>query len=167
MSYGKSRSYRNINIDGEIWRWKVGGSHVSIRGPNDGQTYAPWKDELTGVEDVERAEWKGNFHVTPAHIRGYIIKVAGKLDPVSKLKDTFYERASGVYTGGSLGIAIDNQLQIFNVGDGKTEDEKCWIALNYVKYKQGCRFYETAVDIVSRNPKYKKLLTLALLKASK
>jgi len=161
MSWGKQKSYRNININGEIWRWKVGSTHVSIRGPNK-ESYAPYLSEVgSGCEEDY------NFAIYPAEIRAYIIKVAGNLDPIPELKDSFYKREFHCESGDSLNIVINGQNQMFNVGDGKNDDERCWIALNYIKYKYGGRFYETAIEIVSRNLKYKKQLTLALLKASK
>lgn len=162
--------YRKINVNGEEWRWKVGWSNVSIRGPNN-QSFAPFKDELSEIQDVERAEWKGYFHITPAHIRAFILKVSetSDLDLAPILKDVFYEKKGAEYAGGTLAVKIDDELQLLNVGDGKTDEEKFWIALNYLKYKNDrCMFYTLADSIVRSSPIYKskKLLAIALLKAS-
>jgi hypothetical protein len=71
-----------------------------------------------------------------------------------------------MYIGGTLTFTDSNKNTAFmNVGHGKDDDETCWTALNYIKYKgHRYHFYETAIDIVSKFPKYKKLLSIALLK---
>ena len=161
-------SYRKINVNGEEWQWKVGWSHVSIKGPNN-QSYAPYKDELTEIDDVERAEWKGYFHITPKHIRAFILKVSGDLDVAPILENIFWEKQYAEYAGGTLTVKIDDELQFLNVGDGKTEEERVWIALNYLKYRhEGCAHYALAESIVRNSDmfKSKKLLAIALLKSS-
>lgn len=160
---------RNINIDGKIWRWKVGRGAVSIRDPENKHSYVDFTT-LTGIEDVERTSWKGNLHIQPKHVRNYIDvhlrdRSETKINIIKKLKDVFYERIPAIYVGGTLTFSTNNKNIVFvNVGHGKNDDEKCWIALNYIKYKHRYHFYETAIDIVSRFPKYKKLLAIALLK---
>jgi len=173
MSRRKSKSYRNINVDGEIWRWKVGSGSVSIRDPENKHHFVNFTT-LTGIEDTERASWKGYLHIQPKHVRNYIDvhlreRFKTKIDIMKSLKNIFYKKKSAHYLGGTLvfNVNVDNSERFVsvNVGDGKDDDEKCWIALNYIKNK-GYRyhFYKTAIDIVSKFPKYKKLLSIALLK---
>lgn len=160
-------SYRKINIDGEMWRWKVGHSHISVRGPNK-ESFAPWIDELTEIEDVERAEWKGYLHITPRAIRAYIFKVTGRVDFLPVLQGIFNEEEYyGEYVGGTLSVKVDDQVHLLNMGDFGDSDTGCWLALCYLKYKSPShRFYDTALKIVENNPEYKKELAIALLKAS-
>jgi len=161
-----SKSYRKININGEMWRWKVGHSHISIRGPNR-ESFSPWIDELTEIEDTERAAWKGYLQITPRVIRAYIFKATGMVDLVPTLKNVFYEKEAAAYAGGTLCIDIDGQTQMINLSDGWDEETKCWIALCYLRYKTPSHcFYNVALETVGSVTKYKKELTLALLKAS-
>ena len=160
-------SYRKININGEEWRWKVGSSHISIRGPKDGQTYAPFIDEVVHVDDVERAQWKGYLHIEPRDIRAYILKKIRKIDIAHALKEIFYERATAQYVGGTLCVPVGDEMMMLNLNDAMNKEELVWLSLIYVKHKSESNiYYKHAMSTLENDKEHKKELAIALLKAS-
>ena len=67
---------RVLWIDGKEYQWKVGRSHVLIR-HDDKKVAAPHFVELLGQDmaSVERDAWKGNLHIAPADVAGYILSL--------------------------------------------------------------------------------------------
>jgi hypothetical protein len=64
-----------IHINGEVWTWRGGGHHFTIRDPK-GKKHVVDHAKLLNMEwsAIERGMWKGNpyVNVTPADIRRYI-----------------------------------------------------------------------------------------------
>lgn len=167
----KPKGWRTITIEDEEWIWKVGRGNISIRDPDRKHYYVDFST-LTGIEDTERAAWKGYLHIKPSHVRNYIDvhlrpREATGINLTPYLKDIFHEKKPAQYVGGTLSFPIGENVVMANIGEGYTEEEKCWIALNYIKYKgPDRRFYQLALDIVMGKPEYKKYLAKALIKSS-
>lgn len=171
------KGYRKIVVDNKDWHWKSGGSFVVIKDP-DGKGYTVPINDLFPAEDVERAAWKRYLHITPKTIKNYImnVKTTDRIDSVALLKQVFRGNRYAEYAGGTLTIAVKEEdwkqgfpgeksaLLMFNVGEGKSAEEDCWIALNYIKYKKNGCYFDQALEIVRNNPAYKKLCTIAFLK---
>jgi hypothetical protein len=74
-------SYRNIDIDGANWRFKIGEKFCDIRGPN-GESYKPQVHDIKGVtaETLDRGRRKGTTYgmVGPGNIREFILRQPGR-----------------------------------------------------------------------------------------
>ena len=178
--------WRKIDINGKIWDWRVAGNDVFIKGPKGERGKTDFYELYNATpNEIERAKWKGNFRGTgPGIIRKYIednlIDKSESLPPLSEtipiLKAVFNSEKYGEYAGGTLTVKINevelncatgttaDRLLFFNVGKGRNEDENSWIALNYIRYKKKGSFFPEAYKIVEGNPRFKKHLTIALLK---
>ncbi len=65
---------RILWIDGKEYQWRVGRGHVLIR--HDDKKFAtPSFSELLGHDNygIERDQWKGNLHIHPADVAGYVL----------------------------------------------------------------------------------------------
>jgi hypothetical protein len=170
------KGYRKIVVEEETWFWKFGSSFVAIKDPY-GKSYVVPQEDLFPGRDLERDKWKKNLHATPGDIKNYImnLKSENRVDRVKLLKEVFRNKRYAEYAGGTLSVAIkeddwkerapkeNSTLLLFNVGGGKTKEENCWIALNYIKYKKKGYFFDRAIALLKDNKNYEKLFTIALL----
>ena len=167
-------SWRKIIVDGQEWKWKCGGEFISIRGP-DGHGVNVSITELKHVspEVVEDMHWDGgdsSARVTPfdimAYINGNLRPQEVGIDRVAILKGIFHGEVHGDYAGGTLTVALPGKgVLCFNVGKGQSDEEDCWIALNYLKYKPKGYYYRQAYRVATEYPKFKKLITKAILRS--
>jgi hypothetical protein len=178
--------FRKIDINGEIWEWRPTNWVIYIRSLHRKLQSTTDYGELFKMspDDVERAKRKKYFEgATPGIIRKYIednLIAKNNLLSVSitvpLLKKIFNSEVYAEYVGGTLTVGLKDtdwiqkpqgtksDFLMFSVGKGRTQDEDCWIALNYLRWrKRGCHF-EEAYRIVSKNARLKKHLTIALLK---
>jgi hypothetical protein len=165
----KPKGWRTITIEDEKWLWRVGRGNVSILDPYRSHFYVDFTT-LTGIEDTERAAWKGYLQIKPSHIRNYIDvhlrdRKETNIDIVAELKKIFAGERYAEYIGGTLTFKTEDNMIMLNVGQGETEEEKVWIALNYIKHRKG-RFRNAAIDIVRGREDYRKELAKALIKVS-
>jgi hypothetical protein len=167
--WGKMKGYRNINVDGEIWQWKVGYDRVAIRNP-EGKSFAPWKHELLPSQSDD---WDRSI-ITPRLVRTYIDSHCRprkelNIDTIKLLQDVYNGKRYGEYAGGTLTIKPnkdDSTFLMFNVGKGKNEREECWICLNYLKYRNpNGSHWNQAVETLRNYPEFYKLLTKNVLRA--
>jgi hypothetical protein len=166
-------SWRKIVVDGEAYRWKCGGSNVSIRNEKTGKGVNIAITELKPIspEDVEEMHWHNfNGGITPsdvhAYINGNLRREELGIDTIKILQDIYYEKVPAAYAGGTLTVKDHDKLLMFNVGKGSSDEENCWIALNYVKNKNSnCAFWDQAVSTLRLTPGFKKIATKAMLKS--
>lgn len=64
-------SYRNLDINGRTWRFKIGASFLDIRNP-DGKGYKPRHEQVTGVSPLDAT----NIPIGPKLVREWIEKNA-------------------------------------------------------------------------------------------
>lgn len=65
---------RTVHIDGQPWQYLIGGSGIKFFFPNSNEVrYIRYGKIYPGL-DVERAQWKRNFHVQPSHVKNFIIQ---------------------------------------------------------------------------------------------
>ena len=70
-----AKSWRKIVVDDIEYKWQVGRNCVPIRRAEDNKVVAtPGPSDITGIPaaEIERAVWKGYFHITPKQIADYI-----------------------------------------------------------------------------------------------
>jgi len=167
-------SWRKIVIDDETYHWKCGGETVSIRNVKTGKgvNVNVTKLKPISLEDVEEMHWHNNPYggVTPGDIRAYINGNLRReqvgIDVIKILQEVFYEKRSAVYAGGTLTISENGKLLMFDVDKGSSNEENCWIALNYIKHKNSdCTYWEKAIKTLRSTPSFKKLTTKAMLKS--
>jgi hypothetical protein len=167
-------SWRKIVIDGDVYRWKCGHSNVSIRNEKTGKGVNIAITELKPIssEEVESMHWHDNPYggVTPEDVRLYINGNLRReelgIDAIKILQDIYYEKRSAAYAGGTLTVQEEDKFLMFNVGKGSSDEENCWIALNYVKNKNSnCSFWDEAIRILRLTPGFKKIATKAMLRS--
>lgn len=143
-------SWRKLVIDTEVWRWKTSGETTCIRGP-DGK----------GVNVPGYIGSNSDDVITPKNVRDFIdANLRNKIDTVAILKEIFYGKRRALYS--PKGLATKEKFSIILFKLGNSEEEDCWIALNYIKSKY-TGYYNEALAILKKNPKFKKLTTKALL----
>lgn len=73
------------------------------------------------------------------------------VDTTEYLKDIFNERKHGEYVGGTLSFeGPGDNILLKTVGEGLSEEENFWIAMNYVKHKsQLSHHYGEALEIIT------------------
>ena len=63
---------RKIVVDGKTFKWRIGRSNISIRSKN---VHLVLSFTIAFPnEDIEQAEWKKCFHITPIGVEGIIRK---------------------------------------------------------------------------------------------
>ena len=67
----KRKGYRLLHLPNGVWQYRVGRSEVVIRSPQGKRRNVPCQ-ELSGVDDWERACHKRYGHITPSMVREYI-----------------------------------------------------------------------------------------------
>jgi RimJ/RimL family protein N-acetyltransferase len=67
----KHKGWRKLHFGEELWLWRYG-DPITIVSPD--KTYKITQSELTGMtnDNIERAQWKGYFSITPSKIKHYI-----------------------------------------------------------------------------------------------
>ncbi len=115
--------------------------------------------------------WHNNSYggVTPndirAYIKGNLQRKEFGIDVIKILQDIFYDKRSAAYAGGTLTVKEGDNFLMFDVGKGLSDEENCWIALNYVKNKNGnCTYWEEAIKTLRMTSEFKKIATKAMLK---
>jgi len=64
---------RVINVDGQVWRFKVGRSHVEFQAPNGRKWVAACAAVIGCTEsEWERGRWKGWAAVLPSNVADWI-----------------------------------------------------------------------------------------------
>lgn len=63
--------YRTLHIGDKEYRYAVGRSAIVVRGPNN-ERFVTTASEVTGIDDWERARWKGYDQVTPQQIKDWL-----------------------------------------------------------------------------------------------
>jgi hypothetical protein len=172
-------SWRKIVVDGEQYNWKCGHSGVSIRNVRTGKGVNVAITELKPMsqEDLEAMHWHDGIEgVTPGDVRAYIDGNLRReelgLDTIKILRDVFYEKGPRPPNYNGLTLAVetsDGKNLCFTLGKGTTEEEDCWIALNYIKYQKPKNWtdprWTQAFHILHMTPTiFKKTATKALLK---
>lgn len=76
---------RVINVDGKVWRFKVGRSHVVFQAPNGRKSVAPCAD-VAGFTPTEweRGRWKGYAAVVPSNVADWIRGKLAMRRPIEK-----------------------------------------------------------------------------------
>jgi hypothetical protein len=161
-------------VGGEVYNWKCGDQTVSIRNVKTGKGVNIAITELKPIsqEDLEEMHWHNNPSggVTPNDIRAYIDGNLRReelgIDTIKILQEIFNEKRAGSYAGGTLTVTDHDNFLMFNVGKGSSDEENCWIALNYIKYKNpDCFFWDEAIKILQMTPDFKKIATKAMLRS--
>jgi hypothetical protein len=64
--------WRKIVVDGVEWKYRIGKSNVAFR--TEGRTSTAPFTEVTQMSwtDIERAQWKRYFHITPKQIASWL-----------------------------------------------------------------------------------------------
>lgn len=73
---------RTINIDGRIWRWKVGRNNVVARAQDNDEKRVVDFSKLTGLDwySIERGQWKGGFKITPGMVADWLQGIPANTD---------------------------------------------------------------------------------------
>ena len=68
------KGWRKIVVNGREWRYKIGFANVVARTENPKVVKYVDFSTLTGFSwiDIERAEWKKYFHITPKQIADWL-----------------------------------------------------------------------------------------------
>lgn len=67
----RRRGYGLIHRDDGVWQWKVGRTEVTIYSPSGKRLQASCQS-VSGVDDWERARWKGYDQITPLMVKRWI-----------------------------------------------------------------------------------------------
>ncbi len=155
-------SWRKIVVEGEVYNWKCSGSTVSIRNNRTG------KGANIAITELKPMSPEGG--VTPRDIRNYIDanlrrEVLG-IDVIQLLKEYYHGAREGSYSGSTLTILHNEKPLIFNVGKGQSDEENCWIALNYIKqFGPNAAHSNEAVKLLRTTAGFKKAVTQAMLRS--
>lgn len=66
--------YRNLEINGRMWKWKVGSRFLDIRNP-DGKGFRPTRGEVSGF-NPDPEDWEAVEIIGPGMVRQWIEKNA-------------------------------------------------------------------------------------------
>ena len=158
-------SRRKIVVDGVEWNWKVGSTYVSIR--SDRYSFAVTKQAITPWEqDIERAQFKGAYHITPRDISDFIkSRLLSTREKVEILKDVFDNKVIFSYQGTSLAISKSGRIYRFSEEVKEPEAVKAWMALCYMKWhRPWSPFYRQYHKLIrAHHPELRNYMIKAML----
>lgn len=78
--------FRQVHINGEVWRYHIGGMGVEVRSPTNVKTFTRLPEFFTTIgqpgwdwDTLERAEWKGYWpEIGPGDVKRFIEHMQAK-----------------------------------------------------------------------------------------
>ena len=66
--------HRKITVEGRVWKYRIGTNHLVARAEDNNEKRVIDFSTLMNMDwnNIERAQWKGYFQITPADIEPHL-----------------------------------------------------------------------------------------------